>query len=44
MPQPLIPDDVAKQAKRLVDDLHRHNHRYYILDDPEISDAEYDRD
>lgn len=24
-------------------ELHRHNHRYYILDDPEISDAAYDR-
>ena len=23
--------------------LHRHNYRYYVLDDPEISDAEYDR-
>ena len=23
--------------------LHYHSHRYYVLDDPEISDAEYDR-
>jgi DNA ligase (NAD+) len=23
--------------------LHYHNHRYYVLDDPEISDAQYDR-
>jgi len=23
--------------------LHYHNHRYYVLDDPEISDAHYDR-
>ncbi|OGP61567.1 MAG: DNA ligase (NAD(+)) LigA [Deltaproteobacteria bacterium RBG_13_49_15] len=23
--------------------LHRHNYRYYILDDPEVSDAEYDQ-
>lgn len=23
--------------------LHRHNYRYYVLDDPEVSDAEYDR-
>jgi DNA ligase (NAD+) len=23
--------------------LHRHNYRYYVLDDPEIADAEYDR-
>ena len=24
-------------------ELHRHNHRYYVLDDPEISDAAYDQ-
>ena len=23
--------------------IHYHNYRYYILDDPEVSDAEYDR-
>jgi DNA ligase (NAD+) len=23
--------------------LHKHNYRYYVLDDPEVSDAEYDR-
>ena len=23
--------------------LNRHNHRYYVLDQPEISDAEYDQ-
>ncbi|OQY59827.1 MAG: DNA ligase (NAD(+)) LigA [Desulfobacteraceae bacterium 4572_88] len=23
--------------------LHHHNYRYYVLDDPEVSDAEYDR-
>ncbi len=34
---------VRVRADQLKKDLHRHNHRYYILDDPEISDAEYDR-
>lgn len=24
-------------------ELHRHNHLYYVLDNPEVSDAEYDR-
>jgi DNA ligase (NAD+) len=42
MPQNLSPEIIQK-----VDDLrkalHRHNYRYYVLDDPEISDAEYDR-
>lgn len=34
-------------AKELIEKLrnkiHYHNHRYYVLDDPEISDSEYDR-
>ena len=29
----------AGELRRLLD---RHNHRYYVLDDPEVSDAEYD--
>ncbi len=37
----------SKRAKGLIEDLrgkiHYHNYRYYALDDPEISDAEYDR-
>ena len=28
---------------RLREAIRQHNHRYYILDDPEVSDAEYDR-
>ena len=32
-----------KRIQQLRKDLNYHNHRYYILDDPEISDAEYDR-
>lgn len=28
---------------RLAEELHRHNHLYYVLDRPEITDAEYDR-
>ena len=34
---------VIKKVEFLRKKLHRHNHCYYILDDPEISDAEYDR-
>ncbi len=33
----------AKRAEELRTLLHHHAHRYYVLDRPEISDAEYDR-
>jgi len=32
-----------KQIEELRQRIQYHNHRYYVLDDPEISDAEYDR-
>ena len=32
-----------KRATELRKLLNQHNHRYYVLDDPLISDAEYDR-
>jgi DNA ligase (NAD+) len=42
-----MPGNVSHQIAKTVEDLrkalHRHNYRYYVLDDPEISDAEYDR-
>jgi DNA ligase (NAD+) len=31
------------QAARLREEIERHNHRYYVLDDPLITDAEFDR-
>ena len=33
----------AQEAERLRQELHDHNYRYYVLDAPAISDAEYDR-
>jgi DNA ligase (NAD+) len=42
MSENLNPQIVQKVAA-LRKALHRHNYRYYVLDDPEISDAEYDR-
>ena len=36
-----VPDDAAIETLRRV--LHEHAHRYYVLDDPLISDAQYDR-
>ena len=38
-----IPPDVQKRVNELHKLLHYHNYRYYVLDDPEISDSEYDR-
>lgn len=35
--------DVATKIADLRTRLHHHAHRYYVLDDPEIPDAEYDR-
>ncbi|MEJ7138558.1 NAD-dependent DNA ligase LigA [Amphibiibacter pelophylacis] len=32
-----------ERARGLRDTLHHHAHRYYVLDDPEVPDAEYDR-
>jgi len=42
MPERVDPA-IIKKAERLREVLHHHNYRYYVLDDPEISDAEYDR-
>jgi len=42
MPDPIDPQIIEK-VEKIRQLLHWHNYRYYILDDPEISDAEYDR-
>jgi DNA ligase (NAD+) len=34
---------VAKKIEKLREELRRHEHLYYVLDRPEISDAEYDK-
>ena len=36
------PRTVAKEVERLRREIEQHNHRYYVLDDPLVSDAEYD--
>ncbi|NOY68601.1 MAG: NAD-dependent DNA ligase LigA [Deltaproteobacteria bacterium] len=38
-----IPLEIEKKAAALRKELNQHNHRYFVLDDPVISDAEYDR-
>ena len=42
-PAPPPADPAAEQAATLRCQLHHHAHRYYVLDAPEIPDAEYDR-
>jgi len=34
---------LRKELEELRESIRRHNYRYHVLDDPEISDAEYDR-
>jgi len=36
----VAPQERAAELRRLVE---HHSHRYYVLDDPEVSDAEFDR-
>lgn len=38
-----VPNHVKTEVARLRQELTQHNYRYYVLDDPIVSDAEYDR-
>ncbi|MFP4036224.1 MAG: DNA ligase LigA-related protein, partial [Desulfobacteraceae bacterium] len=35
--------EVIRELSELRKEIEYHNYRYYVLDDPEISDAEYDK-
>ena len=35
--------DTRERIRRLREEIERHNHQYYVLDQPLVSDAEYDR-
>jgi DNA ligase (NAD+) len=37
------PSESVEQVRRLRTEIEHHNYRYFVLDDPEIPDAEYDR-
>lgn len=39
----MVPETVRKRVEKLREEIEYHNYRYYVLDQPEISDAEYDR-
>ena len=36
------PDEAKQEIEQLREEINYHNHRYHVLDSPEISDAEYD--
>ncbi len=36
-------ETIRKRVEKLREEIEYHNYRYYILDQPEISDAQYDR-
>src|SRR3990172_6206421 len=38
-----IAEKILARAKQLRTEIERHNYRYYVLDRPQITDAEYDR-
>ena len=38
-----MPSSAEREIEKLRDEIRHHEHRYYVLDDPEISDAEFDR-
>ena len=42
-PGSVAPDSVRQEVARLREEIVLHNHRYYVLDDPIVADAEYDR-
>ncbi len=39
----MVTETIKKRIEKLREEIEYHNYRYYILDQPEISDAQYDR-
>ncbi len=39
----MVDDEASRRVAELRREINQHNHRYYVLDDPIIGDAEYDR-
>ncbi|GAB4470197.1 MAG: NAD-dependent DNA ligase LigA [Burkholderiaceae bacterium] len=37
-----VPAEIARRARRLREEIERHNYAYYVLDSPTVSDAEWD--
>ncbi len=39
----MVSEAIRKKVEKLREEIEYHNYRYYVLDQPEITDAEYDR-
>jgi DNA ligase (NAD+) len=39
----MVTDTLKKRVEKLREEIEYHNYRYYVLDQPEVSDAKYDR-
>jgi DNA ligase (NAD+) len=39
----MVTDALKKRVEKLREEIEYHNYRYYVLDQPEVSDAQYDR-
>ena len=37
-----MPQNIQQKIERLREELHQHNYSYYVLDEPDISDFEFD--
>ena len=37
-----VPREAARRARELRGQIEHHNYRYYVLDDPEVADAQFD--
>ena len=38
-----MPDSIAKQIKKLREEIQQHNYLYYVMDEPTLPDVEYDK-
>ncbi len=38
-----VPDKITKELKKLRDKIEDHNYNYYVLDNPTVADADYDK-
>ena len=37
-----MPEHILQKNRRIREELHQHNYNYYVLDEPTISDFEFD--